>query len=85
VKHGEIYGFLGPNGAGKTTSVRMLCTLLRPSSGTASVAGFDVAREPPELRLLEIGDRVWWPSVLAHIAGRRHRERAAGQPAYETE
>ncbi|MGH2994094.1 MAG: ATP-binding cassette domain-containing protein [Solirubrobacterales bacterium] len=51
VEHGEIYGFLGPNGAGKTTCVRMLCTLLRPSSGTASVAGFDVAREAPELRL----------------------------------
>jgi ABC-2 type transport system ATP-binding protein len=51
VRHGEIYGFLGPNGAGKTTCVRMLCTLLRPSSGSASVAGFDVAREAAELRL----------------------------------
>ena len=51
VRRGEIYGFLGPNGAGKTTCVRMLCTLLRPSSGTASVAGFDVADEADELRL----------------------------------
>src|ERR1700730_7455566 len=42
VEAGEIYGFLGPNGAGKSTTVRMLCTLLAPTSGTASVAGFDV-------------------------------------------
>jgi ABC-2 type transport system ATP-binding protein len=51
VERGEIYGFLGPNGAGKTTCVRMLCTLLRPTSGTASVAGYDVADEAAELRL----------------------------------
>ena len=51
VDRGEIYGFLGPNGAGKTTVVRMLCTLLRPTSGAATVAGFDVAREAPEVRL----------------------------------
>jgi ABC-2 type transport system ATP-binding protein len=48
---GEIYGFLGPNGAGKSTTVRMLCTLLSPTSGTATVAGFDVATEPGEVRL----------------------------------
>jgi ABC-2 type transport system ATP-binding protein len=47
---GEIYGFLGPNGAGKSTAVRMLCTLLRPSDGTAVVAGHDVVREPIEVR-----------------------------------
>lgn len=47
---GEIYGFLGPNGAGKSTAVRMLCTLLRPSSGTAVVAGHDVVRQPLEVR-----------------------------------
>jgi len=51
VNAGEIYGFLGPNGAGKTTLVRMLCTLLRPTSGTAVVAGHDVVREPTEVRL----------------------------------
>ncbi|MBV8431630.1 MAG: ATP-binding cassette domain-containing protein, partial [Solirubrobacterales bacterium] len=39
VERGEIFGFLGPNGAGKTTTVRMLCTLLPPTSGTAWVAG----------------------------------------------
>lgn len=51
VEAGEIYGFLGPNGAGKSTTVRMLCTLLRPTSGSASVAGFDVVRDPGKVRL----------------------------------
>jgi len=51
VQAGEIYGFLGPNGAGKTTTVRMLCTLLAPTSGTAWVAGFDVVEQPGEVRL----------------------------------
>jgi ABC-2 type transport system ATP-binding protein len=50
VPEGEIFGFLGPNGAGKTTTVKMLCTLLRPSSGTASVAGFDVVRQHNQVR-----------------------------------
>ena len=51
VEAGEIYGFLGPNGAGKSTTVRMLCTLLQPSGGSASVAGFDVVEESAEVRL----------------------------------
>jgi len=51
ISTGEIYGFLGPNGAGKTTTLRMLCTLLTPTSGSASVAGFDVATQPGEVRL----------------------------------
>ena len=51
VDRGEIYGFLGPNGAGKTTLVRMLCTLLRPTSGTATIVGFDVVRQPRDVRL----------------------------------
>ena len=50
VAPGEVYGFLGPNGAGKTTTVRMLVTLLLPTGGVARVAGFDVAREPQEVR-----------------------------------
>jgi ABC-2 type transport system ATP-binding protein len=50
VRPGEIFGFLGPNGAGKSTTINILCTLLRPSSGTASVAGFDVVRQPNEVR-----------------------------------
>jgi len=50
VNAGEIFGFLGPNGAGKSTAVRMLTTLLRPTSGRAVVAGFDVATHPDEVR-----------------------------------
>ena len=51
VSAGEIYGFLGPNGAGKTTTVRMLTTLLRPTSGSAQVAGIDVVGDPSAVRL----------------------------------
>jgi len=51
VAAGEIYGFLGPNGAGKSTTVKMLCTLLTPTSGSATVAGFDLASQPGEIRL----------------------------------
>lgn len=46
VKRGEIFGFLGPNGAGKSTTIRMLCGILAPSSGSGTVAGFDIVREP---------------------------------------
>jgi ABC-2 type transport system ATP-binding protein len=51
VPYGEIYGFLGPNGAGKSTTVKMLCTLLGITSGTASVCGFDVATQTGDIRL----------------------------------
>src|ERR671931_921496 len=50
VADGEIYAFLGPNGAGKTTTVRMLTTLLRPTAGSASVAGHDVVSEAADVR-----------------------------------
>jgi ABC-2 type transport system ATP-binding protein len=50
VAEGEIYAFLGPNGAGKTTTVRMLTTLLRPTGGSATVAGFDVVAEAASVR-----------------------------------
>jgi len=51
VQRGEIYGFLGPNGAGKSTTVRMLTTLLKPTSGSAHVAGHDVATDADKVRL----------------------------------
>ncbi|HSA53848.1 MAG TPA: ATP-binding cassette domain-containing protein [Yinghuangia sp.] len=51
VPHGTVHGLLGPNGAGKTTAVRILSTLLRADGGRAEVAGFDVARDPAEVRV----------------------------------
>ena len=51
VREGEIFGFLGPNGAGKTTVIRMLITLLTPTFGEISVAGYDAVRDPQEVRL----------------------------------
>jgi len=50
VPYGQIFGLLGPNGAGKSTTIKMLTTLLDPTSGTAIVAGFDVAKAPAEVR-----------------------------------
>ncbi len=50
VEQGEVFGFLGPNGAGKTTTINMLCTLLRPTAGSATVNGYDVVRQPDEVR-----------------------------------
>lgn len=50
VKRGEIFGFLGPNGAGKSTTIRMLCGILAPSSGTGTVAGFDIVRQPEQIK-----------------------------------
>ena len=50
VATGEVFGFLGPNGAGKTTTINMLCTLARPTSGEARVAGHDVVRERDDVR-----------------------------------
>src|SRR5947209_5206740 len=90
VEAGEVFGFLGPNGAGKTTTVRMLCTLLPPSAGSASVAGFDVVKQAAEVRrrigvaLQEIGlDPVQTGRELLElqcglygITGPRARERA---------
>ncbi|HEV8228721.1 MAG TPA: ABC transporter ATP-binding protein [Candidatus Limnocylindria bacterium] len=50
VREGEVFGFLGPNGAGKTTTLRLLCTLIAPTSGTAEVAGYRLGKQDPEIR-----------------------------------
>lgn len=69
VAEGEIYGFLGPNGAGKSTVVRMLCTLLRPTSGTASIAGLSVLDQPGRVRL-KIGVALQEASLDPKMTGR---------------
>jgi ABC-2 type transport system ATP-binding protein len=90
VAAGEVFGFLGPNGAGKTTTVRMLCTLLPPTGGSATVAGLDVVHQGAEVRrvigvaLQEIGlDPVQTGRELLElqcglygITGKQGRERA---------
>src|SRR5260370_14341889 len=50
VRYGAIFGLLGPNGAGKTTTIKMLTTMLDPTEGTASVAGFDIVKTPAKVR-----------------------------------
>ena len=50
IKENEIFGFLGPNGAGKSTTIRMLCTLSNPTSGSAKIAGYDIKKDPAKVR-----------------------------------
>ena len=50
IPKGEIFGLLGPNGAGKTTTIRMLCGILKPTSGEARILGYDVAKKPEEVK-----------------------------------
>ena len=69
VQSGEIYGFLGPNGAGKSTMVKMLCTLLSPTSGRASVGGYDVATQTGDIRL-RIGVALQDSSIDGKQSGR---------------
>ena len=71
VAPGEIYGFLGPNGAGKSTTVLVLTTLLPPTSGSARVAGFDVARQGPQVRRA-IGAALQEAALDPMLTGRDH-------------
>ena len=71
IRPGEIYGFLGPNGAGKSTTVHMLTTLLPPTAGRATVAGFDVAREGPKVRAA-IGAALQETALDPFLTGREH-------------
>ncbi|MDD5725642.1 MAG: ATP-binding cassette domain-containing protein, partial [Candidatus Omnitrophica bacterium] len=50
VKRGEIFGFLGPNGAGKSTTIRMLCGIIEPTSGSGLVGGFDIIRQQHKIK-----------------------------------
>src|SRR3954466_9234292 len=71
ISPGEIYGFLGPNGAGKSTTVHVLTTLLPPTSGRASVAGFDVVRQGPKVRA-SIGAALQEAALDPFLTGREH-------------
>ncbi|TMB47020.1 MAG: ATP-binding cassette domain-containing protein [Chloroflexi bacterium] len=73
VHSGEIFGFLGPNGAGKSTTISMLCTLLTPTGGAASVATFDVVRDPAAVRQ-RIGLVFQDPSLDDQLTGRENLE-----------
>src|SRR3954451_1293492 len=77
VQPGEIYGFLGPNGAGKSTTVHVLTTLLPPTAGSATVAGFDVATQGPEGRR-RIGAALQEAALDNFLTGREHFELQGG-------
>ena len=71
VDPGDIYGFLGPNGAGKSTTVHMLTTLLPPTAGTATVGGYDVLNEGPQVRKV-IGAALQEAALDPYLTGREH-------------
>jgi ABC-2 type transport system ATP-binding protein len=89
VKQGEIFGFLGANGAGKSTTIRMLCGLLRPTSGTAIVGGVDVSRDPEGVKrrigymsqkfslyeLLTVAENIRFFGGIYGLSGERFEER----------
>src|SRR6476660_8456075 len=77
ISPGQIYGFLGPNGAGKSTTVHMLTTLLPPSAGRATVAGFDVATQGPDVRR-HIGAALQEAALDAFLTGREHMDLQGG-------
>lgn len=73
VGEGEIFGLLGPNGAGKTTTVRMLCCLIRPTSGEAFVGGFEVNKDPIRIREI-VGFLPESPGLYGELSARRNLE-----------
>lgn len=71
VEEGEVFGLLGPNGAGKTTTISMLCTILKPTSGSAQVNGFDILKNPKDVRK-SIGIVFQDPSLDTRLTGREN-------------
>ena len=71
IKQGEIFGLLGPNGAGKTTTISMLCTILKPTEGTATINGYDILKDPHNVRK-SIGIVFQEPSVDDILTGREN-------------
>jgi ABC-2 type transport system ATP-binding protein len=85
VESGEIFGLLGPNGAGKTTTISMLCTILKPTSGSATVNGYDIVKEANKVRK-SIGIVFQEPSIDDRLTGRENLSMHAnlyGVPASE--
>jgi len=73
VEKGELFGLLGPNGAGKTTTINVLCGLLEPTSGSASVGGYDVRQEPEKVKELT-GVCPQETAVYPHLTGKENVE-----------
>lgn len=71
IQKGEIFGLLGPNGAGKTTTIGMLCTIVRPTSGTGFIAGFDIAKQPTQVRR-KVGIVFQDPTLDTILTGREN-------------
>jgi len=71
IDHGEVFGLLGPNGAGKTTIISMLCTIISPSSGSATVNGFDILKQSAKVRR-SIGIVFQDPSIDDRLTGREN-------------
>ena len=87
IEKGEIFGLLGPNGAGKTTTIGMLCTIIRPTSGSATLAGFDVVKNPAEVRR-QVGIVFQDPTLDTVLTGHENLElhaRLYGVPAVQRE
>ena len=85
IDEGEIFGLLGPNGAGKTTTIGMLCTIIRPTSGTGIIAGFDIVRHPTQVRQ-NVGIVFQDPTLDTILTGRENLQlhaRLYGIPARE--
>jgi ABC-2 type transport system ATP-binding protein len=91
IRRGEVFGLLGPNGSGKTTTIRMLCGLMAPTSGTAIVVGHDVTREPEQVRRkigymsqrfglyddLSVAENIRFYASIYGLHGATRRERTA--------
>ena len=87
IEKGEIFGLLGPNGAGKTTTIGMLCTIIRPTSGSATLAGFDIVKNPAKVRR-QVGIVFQDPTLDTVLTGHENLElhaRLYGVPAAQRE
>lgn len=84
VEAGEIFGFLGPNGAGKTTTIRMLVGLIRPTSGTVHIAGYDIRRQFLQA-IRHVGCIVENPELYPYLSGRENLELFARMSSVPTE